>query len=79
MDDPTVALSIVLPCYNEAGNLPKIYAVSDIFVLPSENEPWGLIVNEVMCAGIPVNDGRSAVPAISAANPKAPPMSLRET
>lgn len=23
-------------------------------VLPSENEPWGLIVNEVMCAGIPV-------------------------
>lgn len=34
--------------------LPQIYAVSDIFVLPSENEPWGLIVNEVMCAGIPV-------------------------
>lgn len=34
--------------------LPKVYAASDIFVLPSENEPWGLIVNEVMCAGIPV-------------------------
>ena len=27
MDDPTVALSIVLPCYNESGNLPNIYAV----------------------------------------------------
>jgi glycosyltransferase involved in cell wall biosynthesis len=26
MDDP-IALSIVLPCYNESGNLPKIYAV----------------------------------------------------
>jgi glycosyltransferase involved in cell wall biosynthesis len=23
-------------------------------VLPSDNEPWGLVVNEVMCAGIPV-------------------------
>lgn len=34
--------------------LPKVYAASDIFVLPSENEPWGLIVNEVMCASIPV-------------------------
>lgn len=34
--------------------LPEVYAISDIFVLPSENEPWGLIVNEVMCAGLPV-------------------------
>src|SRR6185312_3487936 len=29
------------------------YAACDLFVLPSENEPWGLIVNEVMCAGLP--------------------------
>jgi glycosyltransferase involved in cell wall biosynthesis len=34
--------------------LPFLYAASDVFVLPSENEPWGLIVNEVMCAGLPV-------------------------
>ena len=34
--------------------LPLVYAASDVFVLPSENEPWGLIVNEVMCAGLPV-------------------------
>ena len=26
----------------------------DVFVLPSENEPWGLIVNEAMCAGLPL-------------------------
>jgi glycosyltransferase involved in cell wall biosynthesis len=31
-----------------------VYAASDVFVLPAENEPWGLIVNEVMCAGLPV-------------------------
>jgi glycosyltransferase involved in cell wall biosynthesis len=34
--------------------LPGIYAASDVFVLPSEIEPFGLIVNEVMCAGLPV-------------------------
>jgi glycosyltransferase involved in cell wall biosynthesis len=34
--------------------LPKLYAASDIFVLPSENEPWGLAVNEAMCAGLPI-------------------------
>lgn len=34
--------------------LPRIFAACDVFVLPSENEPWGLVVNEVMCAGIPV-------------------------
>jgi glycosyltransferase involved in cell wall biosynthesis len=34
--------------------LPKFYALADIFVLPSENEPWGLIINEVMCAGLPI-------------------------
>ncbi len=36
------------------AELPVLYAASDVFVLPSENEPWGLIVNEVMCAGLPV-------------------------
>lgn len=34
--------------------LPKVFAASDVFVLPSENEPWGLIVNEAMCAGLPL-------------------------
>lgn len=34
--------------------LPRLLAASDVFVLPSENEPWGLIVNEAMCASLPV-------------------------
>jgi glycosyltransferase involved in cell wall biosynthesis len=34
--------------------LPQIYAACDIFVLPSENEPWGLAINEAMCAGMPI-------------------------
>src|SRR6516165_5369050 len=34
--------------------MPRIYGAADVFVLPSENEPWGLAVNEAMCAGLPI-------------------------
>ena len=34
--------------------LPEIYAFSDMFVLPSSQEPWGLVINEAMCAGLPI-------------------------
>lgn len=34
--------------------LPAIYDLADIFVMPSLFEPWGLVVNEVMNAGKPV-------------------------
>lgn len=34
--------------------LPGLYAACDLFVLPSQGESWGLIVNEVMAAGLPV-------------------------
>jgi glycosyltransferase involved in cell wall biosynthesis len=34
--------------------LPRVYAACDVFALPSENEPWGLAVNEAMCAGLPI-------------------------
>jgi glycosyltransferase involved in cell wall biosynthesis len=40
--------------FRNQSELPKWYAAADVFVLPSENEPWGLVVNEVMCAGLPV-------------------------
>lgn len=46
------------------SELPEIFAVSDIFVLPAINEAWGLIINEAMCAGLPiiVSDVVGAVP-----------------
>lgn len=35
--------------------LPMWYAIADIFVLPSgEGETWGLVVNEAMCASLPI-------------------------
>jgi len=40
--------------FQNQSALPKFYAVADIFVLPSEDEPWGLVINEVMCVGVPV-------------------------
>jgi glycosyltransferase involved in cell wall biosynthesis len=36
------------------AELPTVYAASDVFVLPSSDEPWGLVVNEAMCAGLPI-------------------------
>lgn len=30
------------------------YAQADVFVLPSRVEPWGLVINEAMAAGLPV-------------------------
>ncbi len=32
----------------------KYYAISDIFVLPSREEVWGLVVNEAMACGLPI-------------------------
>lgn len=34
--------------------LPPLYDLSDVFVIPSEMEPWGLVTNEAMNAGIPI-------------------------
>lgn len=36
------------------SELPSIYALSDVFVLPSEREPWGLSINEAMACGTAV-------------------------
>ncbi|HUL15266.1 MAG TPA: glycosyltransferase family 4 protein [Terriglobales bacterium] len=36
------------------SHLPGIYAAADLMVLPSEYEPFGLVVNEAMLCGCPV-------------------------
>jgi len=35
-------------------DVPKFLALSDVLVLPSTSEPWGLVVNEAMVCGLPV-------------------------
>ncbi|MGZ5712502.1 MAG: glycosyltransferase family 4 protein [Burkholderiales bacterium] len=46
--------NVVFTDFINQSELPALYAASDVFVLPSEHEPWGLAVNEAMCAGLPI-------------------------
>jgi glycosyltransferase involved in cell wall biosynthesis len=46
--------NVVFTGFLNQTELPAIYGASDVFVLPSEHEPWGLAVNEAMCAGLPI-------------------------
>jgi glycosyltransferase involved in cell wall biosynthesis len=47
-------LTIRFPGFFNQSALPRLFGACDAFALPSENEPWGLIINEAMCAGLPI-------------------------
>ena len=40
--------------FRNQSELPAFYDACDIFVLPSEREPWGLVINEAMNAARPI-------------------------
>ena len=46
------------------GEIARYYAAADALVLPSSHEPWGLVLNEGMCFGLPVvaSDAVGAAP-----------------
>jgi glycosyltransferase involved in cell wall biosynthesis len=52
--EETSVTDVYVMGFKNQSELPKHYAAADLFVLPSEDEPWGLIINEVMAAGLPV-------------------------
>jgi glycosyltransferase involved in cell wall biosynthesis len=49
-----LAADVAFLGFQNQTQLPALYWASDIFVLPSDSEPWGLVVNEAMSAGCAV-------------------------
>src|SRR5262249_42943109 len=40
--------------FQAPGHLPKFFAESDVFVLPSRHDGWGVVINQALGAGLPV-------------------------
>jgi glycosyltransferase involved in cell wall biosynthesis len=66
-DEPVVrrlsadqGLSVRLAGFRHKDELPLMYAASDIFVFPTLGDPYGLVVDEAMAAGLPVISTTSA-------------------
>jgi len=45
---------VLLPGFIQQDELVKYLIISNVFVLPSLSEPWGLVVNEAMLCQLPV-------------------------
>lgn len=51
---PDLAGSLYWYGWASYNDLPALYHGASCFILPSIKEPWGLVVNEAMAAGLPV-------------------------
>jgi len=48
-----LALPVQFLGFRQNTELLPLYAAADFFVLPSRDEPWGIVVSEAMAAGLP--------------------------
>lgn len=46
--------NIIFTGFKSEDELVKYYAAADIFVFPTRSDPWGLVLNEAMAAGLPI-------------------------
>ena len=49
-----VAERVLFLGFRPVDDLPKIFAESDIFILPSRHDGWGVVVNQAVATGMPV-------------------------
>jgi glycosyltransferase involved in cell wall biosynthesis len=47
-------LHVKLAGFRQKAELPRMYAAGDVFVFPTLGDPYGLVVDEAMAAGLPV-------------------------
>ncbi len=47
-------LPVAFGGFQNQSQMPKVYAAGEVLALPSFFETWGLVLNEAMCAGLPV-------------------------
>lgn len=52
--------NVFIEPFVQKEKLPKYYAISDVFVLPSHQEVWGLVINEAMACGLPILSSKVA-------------------
>lgn len=46
--------NVIFPWFIQKDQISELYAVADIFTLPSYEEVWWLVINEAMCFGLPI-------------------------
>lgn len=47
-------LRVKLAGFHQKTDLPRLYAVADVFVFPTLGDPYGLVIDEAMAAGLPI-------------------------
>ena len=46
--------NVVFAGFQPQSALPQYYGIADIFVFPTRSDPWGLVLNEAMAAGLAI-------------------------
>ena len=56
--------NVVFTGFQPQSALPRYYGIADIFVFPTRSDPWGLVLNEAIAAGLPIicSDAAGAAP-----------------
>lgn len=55
--------------FKQKDELKQYYAAADVFVLPTREDVWGLVINEAMAAGLPVITTNKCIAGMELINP----------